>query len=185
MLTVVYDACILYPAPLRDFLMELALTDLVHARWTKDIQAEWMENLLINRPDLSRERLERTANLMNKYVRDALIKNYQYLIPELELPDSGDRHVLAAAIHSQSSIILTFNLKDFPSNILDRYSIIAQHPDRLIVDLFIAHPSEMMQVVSYCHDRLKNPPKTMNEYLVTLQKQGLSRTVEMILSLTS
>ena len=24
-LTVVYDACVLYPAPLRDFLMELAL----------------------------------------------------------------------------------------------------------------------------------------------------------------
>jgi hypothetical protein len=76
-----------------------------------------------------------------------------------------------------------FNLKDFPNNILNRYNIIAQHPDRLIVDLFIAHPSEMMQVVSYCHDRLKNPPKTMNEYLITLQKQGLTQTVEMIRSL--
>lgn len=183
MLAVIYDACILYPAPLRDFLMELALTDLVRARWTEDIQTEWMENLLIKRPDLSRERLVRTANLMNKYVRDALIENYQYLIPELELPDSGDRHVLAAAVHSQSSIILTFNLKDFPSNILDRYNITAQHPDRLIVNLFIAHPIEMMQVVSYCHDRLKNPPKTINEYLTTMEKQGLIQTVEMIRSL--
>ena len=183
MLAVIYDACILYPAPLRDFLMELALTDLVRARWTEDIQTEWMENLLIKRPDLSRERLARTANLMNEYVRDALIKNYQYLIPELELPDSDDRHVLAAAIHSQSSVILTFNLKDFPSNILDRYNITAQHPDRLIVNLFIAHPIEMMQVVSYCHDRLKNPPKTINEYLTTMEKQGLIQTVEMIRSL--
>ncbi len=183
MLAVIYDACILYPAPLRDFLMELALTDLVRARWTEDIQIEWMKNLSIKRPDLSLERLARTANLMNEYVRDALIKNYQYLIPELELPDSDDRHVLAAAIHSQSSVILTFNLKDFPSNILDRYNIIAQHPDRLIVNLFIAHPIEMMQVVSYCHDRLKNPPKTINEYLTTMEKQGLIQTVEMIRSL--
>lgn len=33
--TVLYDACILYPAPLRDLLMRLALTDLYRARWTK------------------------------------------------------------------------------------------------------------------------------------------------------
>lgn len=26
--TALYDACVLYPAPLRDFLMRLALTDL-------------------------------------------------------------------------------------------------------------------------------------------------------------
>jgi hypothetical protein len=29
---VVYDACVLYPAPLRSFLMHLAVTDLYHAR---------------------------------------------------------------------------------------------------------------------------------------------------------
>jgi hypothetical protein len=29
--TVVYDACVLYPAPLRDLLMRLALTDLYRA----------------------------------------------------------------------------------------------------------------------------------------------------------
>ena len=33
-LIVVYDACILYPAPLRNFLMWLALTDLFQAKWT-------------------------------------------------------------------------------------------------------------------------------------------------------
>lgn len=32
--TVVYDACVLYPAPLRDLLMWLALTDLYRARWS-------------------------------------------------------------------------------------------------------------------------------------------------------
>lgn len=32
--TVVLDACVLYPAPLRDALMRLALTDLFKAHWT-------------------------------------------------------------------------------------------------------------------------------------------------------
>jgi hypothetical protein len=33
--TVVYDACVLYPAPLRDLLMRLALTDRFRARWLR------------------------------------------------------------------------------------------------------------------------------------------------------
>lgn len=55
--TAVYDACVLYPAPLRDFLMELALTDLFKARWSEDIHQEWMRKLLENRPDLSIEQV--------------------------------------------------------------------------------------------------------------------------------
>jgi hypothetical protein len=31
--TVVYEACVLYPAPLRDLLMPLALTGVYRARW--------------------------------------------------------------------------------------------------------------------------------------------------------
>ena len=44
--TVIYDACVLYPAPLRDFLMRLALTDLYRARWTDMIHDEWTHNVL-------------------------------------------------------------------------------------------------------------------------------------------
>lgn len=31
---VLFDACVLYPAPLRDLMLNLALTDLFAARWT-------------------------------------------------------------------------------------------------------------------------------------------------------
>lgn len=48
--TVIYDACVLYPAPLRDFLMRLALTDLYRARWTDMIHDEWMSNVLSHSP---------------------------------------------------------------------------------------------------------------------------------------
>jgi len=52
----VYDACVLYPAPLRDLLMQLALSDLYRARWTARIHEEWITALLRQRPDLSRMR---------------------------------------------------------------------------------------------------------------------------------
>ena len=48
--TAVYDACVLYPAPLRDFLMWLGLSGRFRARWSAQIHDEWKRNLLINRP---------------------------------------------------------------------------------------------------------------------------------------
>ena len=51
--TAVYDACVLYPAPLRDFLMWLGLSGRFRARWSQAIHEEWKRNLLINRPDLT------------------------------------------------------------------------------------------------------------------------------------
>jgi hypothetical protein len=68
LLTVLYDASVLYPAPLRDLLMRLALIDVFRARWTADIRQEWMRNVLQSRPDLTRAQLERTRALMDANV---------------------------------------------------------------------------------------------------------------------
>jgi len=85
--TVIYDACVLYPAPLRDLLMHLALSDLYRARWSDRIHDEWMRNVLASRPDLTQEQLNRTRRLMNAHVRDCLVAGFEYLIPAIELPD--------------------------------------------------------------------------------------------------
>ena len=95
--SVIYDACVSYPAPLRDLLMHLALTDLFKARWTDEIHAEWI-NALLRREQYDREILERTRDLMDSSVRDAKVTGYEWLIDSLDLPDPNDRHVLAAAI---------------------------------------------------------------------------------------
>ena len=46
--TVLYDANVLYPAPLRDVLMQLALTGLYRAKWSKRIHEEWIRNVKLN-----------------------------------------------------------------------------------------------------------------------------------------
>lgn len=68
--TALFDACLLYPAPLRDLLMRVAMTDLFRARWTDEIHEEWIRAVLRNRADLTRKQLERTRSLMNAHVRD-------------------------------------------------------------------------------------------------------------------
>ena len=67
--TAIFDACVLYPAPLRDLLMHLALLDVVRARWSADIHEEWMRSLLAQRRDLTRAQLERTRQLMDAHVQ--------------------------------------------------------------------------------------------------------------------
>ncbi len=178
--TVVYDACVLYPAPLRDLLMQLALTDLFRARWTEQIHDEWMRNVLKNRPDLTLEQLIRTKQLMDRNVRDCLVTNYDYLIPQLQLPDLDDCHVLAAALAGGAEAIVTFNLSDFPQSILDQYNIIAQHPDEFISNLLDLKPSKVIAAARTCQQRLKNPPKSFDEYLEILLKQRLSVSVSII-----
>jgi len=97
---VVYDACLFYPAPLRDLMVRLAQTRRFRARWTERIHREWTEALLRARPELDRQRLERTVCLIDQAVPDCLVASYEHLIDELDLPDPDDRHVLAAAIRS-------------------------------------------------------------------------------------
>ena len=175
--TVVYDACVLYPAPLRDLLMHLALSDQYRARWSDMIHDEWTRNVLASRPDLTQDQLNRTRQLMNAHVRDSLVTGFEYLIPSINLPDPDDRHVAAAAIHSGASLIVTFNLKDFPADALKPYNLAAQHPDDFIVDLLDLHPASVLEAAA-CHQRsLKNPPKTADEYLDTLLAQGLTQSV--------
>src|SRR5207244_188431 len=107
----------------------LALTDLFGVKWTDQIHEEWIRSVLANRPDLTREQLNRTRDLMNRHVRDCLVTGYDGLIPCLTLPDPDDRHVLAAEIRGRADVIVTFNLGDFPAAVLAGYRIDAQHPD--------------------------------------------------------
>ena len=47
-LAAVYDACVLYPAPLRDLLLRLGASGLFRARWTDRINEEWRCSLQHN-----------------------------------------------------------------------------------------------------------------------------------------
>jgi hypothetical protein len=176
--TVVYDACCLYPAPLRDLLMELATAELFRAKWTAAIHDDWMRNLLLDRPDLTREKLERTCALMNEHAPDCLVEGYEHLIPLATLPDADDRHVVAAAIHARADAIVTFNLKDFPASELARFNLEAIHPDDFISFQFDLQEHAVVIAAQRCLRRLKAPPKTAEEYLATLEAQSLPKTVK-------
>jgi len=157
--------------------MELALTDLFRAKWSSMIHDEWMKSLLANRPDLSMADLQRTRLLMDEHVRDCLVYDFEELIPALALPDPDDRHVLASAIRGRADVIVTYNLTDFPDKVLEKYGITAQHPDDFLTHLLDLAAGEVCTSVQTHRKRLRNPPKTVDDYLECLERQALNKFV--------
>jgi predicted nucleic acid-binding protein len=174
--TAFYDANVLYPAELRNLLMHLALTGLFRAKWSADVHEEWISALLEKRPDLTRDKLERTRALMDLHAVDALVTGYEDLIPGLRLPDPNDRHVLAAAIRGQADVIVTMNLRDFPAQIVGQFGIETQHPDEFVLHLLDLAPSAVLAAAAEHRGSLKNPPKTATEYLESLEGQLLTQS---------
>lgn len=178
--TAVYDACVLYPAPLRDLLMRLALTGLYRARWTARIHEEWIAAVLRRRGDLSRDTLERTRQLMDEAVPDCLVVGYEGLEAGLRLPDPDDRHVVAAAILSHAGTIVTYNLRDFPDEVLAPLGITVQHPDQFVEHLFDLNPSAVITAVRDQRASLRNPPKSVEALLDSYLQQGLATSVALL-----
>ena len=175
-----FDANILYPSGLRNFLMHLASTGLFRAHWSAEVHEEWIRNLLKNRPDLTPEKLARTRRLMDAALPDASVSGYEHLIDSIALPDSDDRHVVAAAVQSEVGVIVTQNLGDFPDDVLWRFNLEAQHPDDFGLALLGISADLVLEAAKTHHASLRNPAKTTEEYLLELDGLGLCKTVAAI-----
>ncbi|MDR3525602.1 MAG: PIN domain-containing protein [Acetobacteraceae bacterium] len=171
----VLDANVLYPAPLRDLLLQLAFSGLFQARWSADIDDEWQRNLLIARPELA-EQIALTRAAMHRAMPDALVTGYEARVTDIALPDPDDRHVLAAAITAEANVIVTFNLKDFPPAALAPYGVEAQHPDAFLQSFITETPHLFFQAVLDCLSRLTRPPITADGYLKIMRQIGLAET---------
>jgi hypothetical protein len=175
-LTVVYDACVLHPAPLRDLLIRIAATGIVRARWSERILDECFDSILRQRKDLDPSALGRTRDLMNAAVPDCLVTGYEDLIGALDLPDPDDCHVLAAAIRGGAQAIVTANLVDFPPVALAHYGIEPKHPDEFVLETIELAPKLVVQIVVEQAAALKSPPRGFDELLEILDAVGLPQS---------
>ncbi len=80
--------------------MYLAQTGIYRARWTDQIHDEWIRNLLVRRPDIPREKLNRVRELMDRY-------NVQAVHPDRFIADRFDMDaasVIKAARNQRRSL---------------------------------------------------------------------------------
>jgi hypothetical protein len=114
---------------------------------------------------------------MDRTIPDCLVTGFEELIESLVLPDPDDRHILAAAIRSQAGVIVTYNIRDFPEEVLDQYGIGVQHPDEFVTHLFDLAPGAVCHAVRCQRQALKNPPVSISDLLNTFLSLGLATTV--------
>lgn len=171
------DACVIYPAALRDLLMELAVAGYYRARWSARVQEEWIKGYLEKHKGARRATLARANEQMNSAIPEAMVEGYEGLIESLKLPDPNDRHVLAAAIKAKADAIVTWNLKDFPAASLRPFGLEAINPDLFLVHQFHLEAAGFLSAAAAHRRRLKSPAKSPAEYLEGLRAQGLAATV--------
>lgn len=121
-LVVVLDANILYPPILRDTAVALALEGLYQPKWSEEILEEARRNLARHiAPETAQQRIDD----LRAVLPEAMVHDYaEHLAGLTNHPK--DRHVVAAALQANASIIVTGNLRDFQ---LLPSGVTAQSPD--------------------------------------------------------
>lgn len=177
--TAILDANVMYPVNVFDILAQFCIEGLFTAKWSQDIDEEWTRNLLASRADLTQEQVYKRRDQQRMALPDWEVEaeKYQSLIEAIKLPDINDRHVLAAAIAGHADSIVTFNIKDFPSDVLDQYDIEAIHPDDFICLQLDLIPYQALTAIKHIRLRLKKPPYSAQELLDSYERAGLTSTV--------
>ena len=121
------DTCALYGAALTDTLLRIAEQDAFRPMWSPDVLEELRRNL--NKiPGLAERAADRRIRAMTEAFPEAMVEGYEPLIAGMTC-DPKDRHVLAAAVHSDSQVLVTFNVDDFPESSVAGFDIAVVHPD--------------------------------------------------------
>jgi hypothetical protein len=168
-LVALLDANVLWSAAIRDTLLLAAEEALFRPAWTLRILEEMSRSLKARRPDLAPERIDRTVQQILLHFPESLVMGYEHLISEMR-NDGGDRHVLAAAVWSVSSVIVTWNKVHFPPEVCNPYGIEVQDPDEFLCDLWAADSEVMARVLTLQANHLVNPPQSLNQLVATLQR---------------
>jgi predicted nucleic acid-binding protein len=182
--TAFIDACSLASALRRNLLLTLAEADFFRVRWSTEVLDETEKAIAIilaGKVDDPQKNAARARKNMETAFEDACVDNYQrYLCICDDLPDPDDAHVVAAAVATRASIIVTENLKDFPPAILGELNIEARSSDAFIADTIALDPGRAVAAIRRMRERFKKPEKTAELLFLDMEAAGLTETVDVL-----
>ncbi|MBP0617797.1 PIN domain-containing protein [Jiella mangrovi] len=185
--TALIDACTLAGALPRNLLLTLAEAEFFRVRWSAEIMRETekaIEKILASKGVAdAAERAAKACQFMQSAFEEAMVSEFERFLPACaELPDPGDRHVLAAAIKTQAAIIVTENLADFPPDYVGRFGIEALSADTFLASTVALDEGKAVAAIRTMRMRMKRPEKTARQLLWDMDAAGLTETVDVLKS---
>ncbi len=179
--TCVLDTNVINPIEIRDLLFWFAYAGLYTVKWSQHIFDEWED--VMRRRGVSEEEIQNRTNRARQAFPDALVENYDPIIPSLTLPDEKDKHVLAAAIKANAHVIVTNNLKDFPAENLFNFGLIAKSADEFLADIIDLNHDKAIEAFRELVVNRRNPDMDEFQVLDAMRKNGLKDTADYLHSL--
>lgn len=183
--TALIDACVLAGTLKRNLLLTLAEAEFFRLRWSKQIldETEAAITKILTARDMEDavERAHRARAAMVTAFEEACVDDFSGTMGAvIGLPDENDRHVVAAALKTSASVIVTDNLKDFPDRVLTPLNLEVRSADAFIADTIALDPGRAVAAIRRMRLRLKTPEKTAEILLLDMEAAGLTETVDVL-----
>ncbi|MGV0741044.1 PIN domain-containing protein [Mycolicibacterium sp. XJ870] len=181
---VLADANVPYSRVLRDYLLYAAAHQLIRVTWSKAVLDEVVEHLIENIDGFDDEAGKRLVDAMNStFPNSEVMPSGESIeaVAGLDLPDEGDRHVLAAAVAAEADVLCTNNIKHFPPEVMAAVGIEALIADALLSALVEEFGDEMLTVHHTAVSRLRGA--TDESMIAALRRAQATRTAELISAL--
>jgi predicted nucleic acid-binding protein len=175
------DACVLVPISLADTLLRIAEKQLFRPVWSERILDETRRAILAVHPHIDPALIDRRIWFMTEAFPGAVAKNLEPIEAGLALPDPNDNHVVAAAIRGHCQAIVTANLKDFPSHILDALDIEAISPDDFLLNQLDLVTRAVMDSIREQARATSHPLLDVEELLVSIGRAGAPNFADEVL----
>jgi predicted nucleic acid-binding protein len=174
MVRVVLDANVLFPVVLRDVILEFSISGLLRVLWTDQVLAE-LSRALVRTSRHGEHSAAALISELKAFFPANFVVGYEHLTHDTHCSDPKDEHVLGAAIHSRADAISTFNMKDFPNDLFERFGIELIHPDLLLTGVFESNTGTACQTLGRILGKYNHPPKTVAELSARLIRSQVPR----------
>ena len=141
------DACVLYPNLVRGIVLRMAGAGLFRPAWSPRVLAEWRIAATRDGGLGAESNVDAVVARMSATFPGASVTPDPSVEQTLDLPDPADIHVLAGAIAAGAGVLLTFNMRDFPTRRLAAHGITPRHPDGFLWEMLSHEPEAAGQII--------------------------------------
>lgn len=170
--TALLDACVLVPIVAANTLLRLAEAELFRLVWSEQILGEVQYAIERVHPELAGGKAEHRISQMRAAFPHACADQFDAIRLDVRLPDPHDLHVVEAAVRGRADVIVTNNLKDFPSDALDLLGLEAQSLDDFLLNQLDLEPDITMRVLGTQAAEAKNPSQELPILLEKICRAG-------------